>query len=48
MTPDKNFIIDFHPNSKNILVLSPCSGHGFKFAAVIGKIALEILDTGHN
>ncbi len=45
-TPDENFIIDFHPSSKNIMIASPCSGHGFKFASVTGKI-LSDMATGH-
>lgn len=48
LTPDHNFIIDFHPKSKNIVVLSPCSGHGFKFSSVIGKFANELLNTQEN
>lgn len=39
MTKDEHFIIDFHPNSKNILVLSPCSAHGFKYSGGIGMLA---------
>lgn len=42
-TPDHHFIIDYHDNNKNIVVLSPCSGHGFKFSSVIGKIASDML-----
>jgi sarcosine oxidase len=38
-TPDEDFIIDEYPGAPQILVLSPCSGHGFKFSSVIGKIA---------
>jgi sarcosine oxidase len=38
-TPDEDFIIDEYPGSPQILVLSPCSGHGFKFSSVVGKIA---------
>jgi sarcosine oxidase len=38
-TPDEDFIIDEYPGSRQILVLSPCSGHGFKFSSVVGKIA---------
>lgn len=41
-TPDENFIIDFHPGNKNIIVASPCSGHGFKFATIIGKILSDL------
>jgi len=37
-TPDENFIIDHHPQHHNIIIASPCSGHGFKFSSVTGKI----------
>jgi sarcosine oxidase len=40
-TPDEDFIIDEYPGSPQILVLSPCSGHGFKFSSVVGKIACD-------
>jgi len=39
MTPDEHFIIDFSPEDKNILILSPCSAHGFKYSAGVGKLA---------
>ena len=38
MTPDGDFIVDRLPGAANIIVASPCSGHGFKFAPVIGEI----------
>jgi len=41
-TPDENFIIDFHPGYRNILIASPCSGHGFKFSPVIGQLLSEL------
>jgi sarcosine oxidase len=37
-TPDHDFIIDRLPGAANVIVASPCSGHGFKFAPVIGEI----------
>ena len=45
-TPDLHFVVDFHPAHGEVLVLSPCSGHGFKFASVIGEVAAELLATG--
>ena len=46
-TPDHDFVIDFSPRDKRVVVLSPCSGHGFKFAPVIGDIAADlVLDGG--
>ncbi|MFI5449227.1 MAG: N-methyl-L-tryptophan oxidase [Candidatus Bathyarchaeia archaeon] len=41
-TPDEHFIMDFHPKHKNVILISPCSGHGFKFSSVIGEIAAEL------
>jgi sarcosine oxidase len=41
-TPDEHFIIDFHPHDKNIIIASPCSGHGFKFASGTGKILADM------
>lgn len=38
-TPDQHFIIDTLPADPRVLVLSPCSGHGFKFASAIGYLA---------
>jgi sarcosine oxidase len=41
-TPDENFIIDFHPAFKNIIIASPCSGHGFKFSSLTGKLLSDM------
>jgi sarcosine oxidase len=41
-TPDGDFIIDTHPDYKNIVIASPCSGHGFKFSSLTGKILSEL------
>ncbi len=37
VTADNAFLIDRHPDHDNILVASPCSGHGFKHSAAIGE-----------
>jgi sarcosine oxidase len=42
-TPDEHFILDFHPRFPQVLIASPCSGHGFKFAPAIGEIAASLL-----
>ncbi len=42
-TPDENFLVDFHPAHRNVLIASPCSGHGFKFSPVIGEICAALL-----
>ena len=43
-TPDKDFIIDYIPNHPSAILISACSGHGFKFTAAIGEEALFLLD----
>ena len=46
MTPDGDFIIDRLPGAPQIVVASPCSGHGFKFAPVIGEILADLATAG--
>lgn len=46
MTPDEDFIIDFHPENPNIIIAGGFSGHGFKFASVIGKILTDLAIEG--
>jgi sarcosine oxidase len=41
-TPDEDFIIDYYPANKNIIIASPCSGHGFKFSSAIGKLLCDM------
>ncbi len=43
-TPDENFWIDRHPRHANVVIASPCSGHGFKFAAAIGEVLAKLVD----
>lgn len=45
-TPDRDFVIDFSPNDKRVVVISACSGHGFKFAPVMGDIAADLACDG--
>lgn len=45
-TPDEDFIIDRHPEHGHVLIVSACSGHGFKFAGAIGEIAAQWTLTG--
>jgi len=46
VTPDGDFIIDRLPGSPHVIVASPCSGHGFKFAPVIGEILADLATEG--
>ena len=46
-TPDQHFAIGLHPDSARVVILSACSGHGFKFTPVVGDIAADlVLDGG--
>jgi sarcosine oxidase len=46
LTPDGDFLIDRLPGHDNVIVASPCSGHGFKFAPVIGEIIADLVTQG--
>jgi sarcosine oxidase len=46
MTPDEDFVVDTHPEHTQIVIASPCSGHGFKFGAVLGDILTDLALTG--
>jgi sarcosine oxidase len=53
-TKDEHFWIDFHPkflSQKQVIIASPCSGHGFKMAPAIGEILSDLVlsgSTSHN
>lgn len=42
-TPDAKFVIDYHPQHRNVIVASPCSGHGFKHSAAIGEVLSQLV-----
>jgi sarcosine oxidase len=45
-SPDGHFIIDEHPVHPNVQIACGFSGHGFKFASVIGEALAEIATSG--
>ena len=45
LTPDRDFIVDTLPEHPNVCV-AVGGGHGFKFAAVIGRILADLALTG--
>jgi sarcosine oxidase len=45
-TPDGHFVLDRHPEHRNIVIASCCSGHGFKFSSVIGEILADLATRG--
>jgi len=43
---DHNFILDRHPEAKNVWVVGGGSGHGFKHGPVVGEILADaVLET---
>jgi len=47
MTPDEHFIIDRHPHHSNVFIAAGFSGHGFKFACVVGEALADLATQGH-
>jgi sarcosine oxidase len=48
VTPDSDFVIDHHPDSERIIIVSACSGHGFKHSAAIGEAVAELTCEGRS
>jgi sarcosine oxidase len=46
LTPDRHFILDVHPEHPNVSVAAGFSGHGFKFASVVGEIMADLAEKG--
>jgi len=42
-TPDGHFVLDVHPEHPEVLIASPCSGHGFKFASALGEVMADLV-----
>lgn len=45
-TPDGHFVIDRHPDHRSVTIACGFSGHGFKFAPVIGEILADLATNG--
>lgn len=41
-SPDEHFLIGRHPGTRNVVVAAGFSGHGFKFASVVGEILSDL------
>lgn len=46
LTPDKHFVLGQHPHHSNVSVAMGFSGHGFKFASVVGQILADLATEG--
>ncbi|ANX14076.1 N-methyltryptophan oxidase [Fictibacillus arsenicus] len=43
---DHHFIIDQHPENENVIIACGFSGHGFKFASVMGEVLSQLAVSG--
>ena len=46
MTPTEDFVIDHWPGDPRVAFASACSGHGFKFAPLTGRLLAELVVNG--
>jgi sarcosine oxidase len=47
-TPDSHFVVDSHPEHKNVTLACGFSGHGFKFASVMGEALADLALEGNS
>jgi sarcosine oxidase len=46
VAPNEQFLVDFLPGRSDVIVASPCSGHGFKFSCLIGQLLADMVTGG--
>jgi sarcosine oxidase len=46
LTPDRHFIIDRLPGAEGVVLAAGFSGHGFKFAPVVGEVLADLVERG--
>jgi sarcosine oxidase len=46
VAPDEHFRLGPLPECPDVIVASPCSGHGFKFSCLIGQVLADLAVTG--
>lgn len=46
MSPDHHFVVGMHPDHPQVAIAAGFSGHGFKFASVIGEVLADFALTG--
>ena len=39
-------LLDHHPAHRQVVLASPCSGHGYKFCSVVGEVLADLATTG--
>jgi sarcosine oxidase len=42
MTPDSHFVVGLHPDDPRVALAAGFSGHGFKFASVMGEVLADL------
>jgi sarcosine oxidase len=48
MSPDAHFLVDVHPRHPQVSFVAGLSGHGFKFAPVLGEALADLAMTGRS
>jgi sarcosine oxidase len=48
MTPDEHFVVAHHPEYAQVVIACGFSGHGFKFASVLGEVLADLTLEGHS
>ena len=48
MTPDGDFLVSRVPDNDRVLLVSACSGHGFKHSAGLGEAVAEMVTAGRS
>jgi len=46
VAPSDRFLLDFLPGRTDVIAASPCSGHGFKFSCLIGRVLADLAQGG--
>lgn len=46
LTPDRHFVLDLHPRHPQVVLAAGFSGHGFKFASVVGEVLADLAESG--
>lgn len=47
MSQDAHFVVDLHPQHPQVAFAAGLSGHGFKFASVLGEVLADLVMQGH-
>ena len=47
-TASGDFVITHHPDHDSVVIVSACSGHGFKHSPAIGEAVAQLLSDGQS